>query len=130
MQNHSAFLLNSNPPTYSQVTDKSQKRDRVRFGSRRAFMRPRNTSKKLNEKENQAMARIKAKKSFKTLKVPGALTRGRAVLDGMFNKDNPNYTVPPPAVDAPTFKNSLDELAVRYSEALDGGKKAKEALKK
>jgi hypothetical protein len=76
------------------------------------------------------MARIKAKKSFKTLKVPGALTRGRVVLDGMFNKDNPNFTDPPPAVDAPTFKNSLDELAVRYSESLDGGKKAKEALKK
>ena len=76
------------------------------------------------------MARIKAKQSFMKFKVPDLLTRGRAVLDGMFNKDNPNFTVPPPPIDANTFKNAIDELAARHSDSLDGGKKAKEALKK
>ena len=76
------------------------------------------------------MARIKAKKSFARSKVPDLLSRGHAVLGGIFNKDNANFTVPPPPIDANTFKNALDDLSAKHADALDGGKKAKEALKK
>ena len=76
------------------------------------------------------MARIKAKKSFARSKVPDLLSRGHAVLGGIFNKDNLNFTAPPPPIDANTFKNALDDLSAKHADSLDGGKKAKEALKK
>src|SRR6266849_4371221 len=75
------------------------------------------------------MAKIKAKKNFGRFKVQDLLPRGHAVADGLFN-GNPHFTTPPPPVDGNTFKGALDDLAARHTDSLDGGKKAKEALKK
>src|SRR5438105_13286014 len=77
------------------------------------LIEPHHTLQQQYERENQAMARIKAKKSFARSKVPDLLSRGHAVLGGIFNKDNPNFTVPPPPIDANAFKNALDDLSAQ-----------------
>src|SRR5216684_1765212 len=74
------------------------------------------------------MARIKAVLNFGRLLIPDLASRGHAVVNGFTG--NPNFTTPPPPVDPNTLKGAIDEVSAKMADALDGGKKAKEALKK
>jgi hypothetical protein len=74
------------------------------------------------------MARIKAKRNFSKLQVGGLMSRGRAVAAGL--KDNRQFLTPPPPVDPTALMDALNDLDSKQTEALDGGKKAKEALAK
>jgi len=71
------------------------------------------------------MARIKAKRNFKGLLTPNLVSRGRAVAKGFMG--NPNLTTPP--VDPKVLAAAVEDLSTKYTESLDGGKKAKEALR-
>src|SRR5438477_10153050 len=81
------------------------------------------------ERENQAMARIKAKKNFAKSKVPDLLSRGHADLGGGFNKDNTNSTITLPPINTNTIKNALDDLSAKHANSLNESKQVKEELK-
>ena len=74
------------------------------------------------------MPTIKSKRNFKKLPIPALSTRAHAVAGGM--KNNPDFATPPPPVDPNTLLTAAHDLDTKQAEALDGGKKAKEALVK
>jgi hypothetical protein len=71
------------------------------------------------------MARIKAKRGFKRLLAPALVSQARAVAKGFIG--NSNLTAPP--VDPKALQAAADDLSTKYTDSLDGSKKAKEALR-
>lgn len=72
------------------------------------------------------MPTLKVKRNFKKMPIPALSARAHAVGGAM--KGNLNFMTPPPPVDPNTLLNAAQDLDAKEADALDGGKKAKNAL--